>query len=109
MRPRLLPPAQVQAGHRGGRPGDAGKLIEAYRKNFNTQRDGDLVHIRYDDHCFCPAARNRPARPNDLHCECTRATHQTVFETALGRPIKVELLETIRRGGQTCHLVAHLA
>jgi hypothetical protein len=89
--------------------GDAEKLIAAYRKNFRIEREGDLVHIRYGDHCYCPAAHNRPPRPNDLHCECTRATHQTVFETALGRPIKVELLETIRRGGQTCHLVAHLS
>jgi hypothetical protein len=88
--------------------GDPEKLIAAYRKNFGIEREGDLVHIRYGDHCFCPAARNRPARPNDLHCECTRATHQTVFETALGRPVKVELLETVRRGGKTCHLVAHL-
>jgi hypothetical protein len=89
--------------------GDPEKLIEAYRKNFGIERHGDLVHIRYGDHCYCPAARNRPARPNDLHCECTRATHQTVFETALGRPVKVELLETVRRGGKTCHLVAHLS
>lgn len=88
--------------------GDVEKLIAAYRQNFGIEREGDRVHIRYSDHCFCPAARNRPARPHDLHCECTRATHQTIFETALGRPVKVELLETVRRGGKTCHLVAHL-
>ena len=88
--------------------GDPEKLIAAYRQNFRIERAGDLVHIRYGDHCYCPAARNRPARPNDLHCECTRATHQTLWETALGRPVKVELLESVRRGGQTCHLVAHL-
>ena len=92
--------------------GDAEKLIAAYRKNFGIRREGDDVHITYGrekNSCFCPAARNRPARPNDLHCECTRATHQAVFETALGRPIKVELVETVRRGGQRCHLVAHLS
>jgi len=89
--------------------GDVGKLLAAYRQNFGIERDGDLVHIRYGDHCFCPAAHNRPARPNDLHCECTRFTHETIFESALGRPIHVELVETIRRGGKTCHLVAHLS
>jgi len=88
--------------------GDPEKLIAAYRKNFGIEREGDLVHIRYGDHCYCPAAKNRPARPNDLHCECTRFTHETVFSTALGRPIRVELIESIRRGGKTCHLVAHL-
>jgi hypothetical protein len=88
--------------------GDVEKLLAAYRQNFGIEREGDLVHIRYGDHCFCPAAHNRPARPNDLHCECTRFTHETIFETALGRHIPVELVETIRRGGKTCHLVAHL-
>ena len=92
--------------------GDVEKLLAAYRKNFGISRDGDLVHITYGrerNSCFCPAARNRPARPNDLHCECTRATHEAIFRTALGRPIKVELAETVRRGGQRCHLIAHLS
>jgi hypothetical protein len=89
--------------------GDVDRLLAAYRQNFGIEREGDLVHIRYGDHCFCPAAHNRPARPNDLHCECTRFTHETIFETALGRHIPVELVETIRRGGKTCHLVAHLS
>lgn len=88
--------------------GDVDKLLAAYRQNFGIERDGDLVHIRYGDRCFCPAAQNRPARPNDLHCECTRFTHETIFATALGRHIPVELVESIRRGGKTCHLVAHL-
>jgi len=88
--------------------GDPDKLFEAYRKNFRVDREGGVMHIRYGDHCYCPAARNRPALPNDVHCECTRATHQTLIEAALGRPVKVELLESVRRGGTTCHLVAHL-
>jgi hypothetical protein len=53
--------------------------------------------------------KERAARPDDLHCECTRATHQSIFETALGRPIRVEVRETLRRGGKTCHFLAHLA
>ena len=90
--------------------GDVDKLLAAYRKNFGIQREGDLVHIRYGGgHCYCPAARHRPAGRDDLHCECTRFTHETIFETALGRHIPVELVETVRRGGKTCHLIAHLA
>lgn len=88
------------------------KLIAAYKKNFECWREGDRVHVRYgevSDHCYCPAAYYRPARPNDIHCECTRTTHQTIFETALGRPIPVEIVETLRRGGKTCHFVAHVA
>ncbi|HVZ63304.1 MAG TPA: hypothetical protein VG936_01860 [Lacunisphaera sp.] len=89
--------------------GDVDKLVAAYRKNFRIEREGDLVHIRYGDHCFCPAARNRPARPHDLHCECTRFTHEAIFEAALGRHVPVELVESVRRGCATCHLIAHLS
>jgi len=92
--------------------GDVDKLMAALRKNFEIWREGDLVHIRYGEtssHCFCPAAKFRPARPNDMHCLCTRATHQTIWETALGRPFRVDIVETLRRGGETCHFVVHLS
>jgi len=92
--------------------GSVDALIQAYKKNFEVWREGDLVHVRYgavSKQCYCPAARYHPVRPHDMHCECTRATHQTVFETALGRPIKVEIVDSLRRGGPTCHFVAHVA
>jgi hypothetical protein len=91
--------------------GDLQKLLAAYKKNFEVWQEGDLVHIRYGEvssHCYCPAAYYRPAKPHDLHCECTRTTHQTIFETALGRPFKVDIVESLRRGGKTCHFVVHL-
>ncbi len=89
--------------------GNLEKLIEAYKNNFEVWKEGNTVHIRYGEvsqGCYCPAARYRPAKPNDLHCECTRATHQTIFETALGRPIDVKILESVRRGNKTCHFLA---
>ena len=86
--------------------------MDAYKKNFEVWREEGTVHVRYgavNKQCYCPAARYHPVKPHDLHCECTRATHQTVFETALGRPIRVEVVESLRRGGKTCHFVAHVA
>lgn len=91
---------------------DLNKLIEAYKKNFETWKEGDKVHIRYGEIsklCCCPAARYREAKPNDIHCECTKMTHQTVFETALGRPFEVKIIETLRRGGKTCHFVVDVS
>jgi hypothetical protein len=91
--------------------GDVKKLLEAYKKNFEVWEADGLLHIRYgevSDRCYCPAANYRPALPNDFHCECTRATHQMVCETALGRPLRVDIVETLRRGGKTCHFVVHV-
>jgi hypothetical protein len=96
---------------RKGRGGLA-ELEAAYKENFEAWRDGDVLHIRYgavSKGCYCPAARHRPPRPHDVHCECTRATHQAVCEAALERPCRVEILETVRRGGRTCHFAVHPA
>lgn len=92
--------------------GDVDKLIVAYKRMCEAWREGDLVHIRFGPEvkqCYCPAARFHPPVANDMHCECSRASNQTIFEKTLGRPIKVEIVESVRRGGKTCHFVAHVA
>jgi hypothetical protein len=92
--------------------GDLDKLIESYSKNFEIWKDGQTVHIRYGEvskACYCPAANYRTPKPDDIHCECTRATHQTIFETALGKPFRVDIAESLRRGGKTCHFIVHLS
>lgn len=89
--------------------GDLDKLLEAMKRNFEVWREDGRVHIRFGEtvkQCFCPAARYHPIRPHDMHCECTRATQQAIFETALERPVKVEIVESLRRGGKTCHFIA---
>ena len=88
------------------------KLIAAYKKNFEVWREGETVHVRYGEvskSCYCPVVKTRAPKADDLHCECTRMTHQSIFETALGRPVKVDVVESLRRGGRTCHFLAHLA
>ena len=92
--------------------GSLDKLIESYKKNFEIWKDGDIVHIRYGEiskNCYCPAANYRAPKPNDIHCECTRNTHKTIFETALGKQFRVEIAESLRRGGKTCHFIVYLS
>ncbi len=94
---------------------DMEKLLVAYRKVFGEKgvwREGESVHIRFNSRehgCYCPVLRSRPSKPNDIHCNCTRATHQAIFENAFGRPFRVDLVESVRRGGAVCHLLVHLA
>jgi len=91
--------------------GDVDKLIEALKASFEAWREGSTVHVRFgavSPGCYCPAARYRPHKPNDLHCHCSRGSHQAIWETELGRPVRVEILESVRRGGKTCHFLVHL-
>jgi hypothetical protein len=92
--------------------GSVEKLIEVLHRNFEVWRADDGVHIRYGENspgCYCPAARFRPGKPNDLHCHCSRMSHQTIWETALGHPVKVDILQAVRRGDPTCHFLVHVA
>ena len=92
--------------------GDLDKLIESYKKNFEIWKEGNTVHIRYGEvskGCYCPAANYRTPNTNDIHCECTRNTHKTIFETALGKSFKVDIAESVRRGGKTCHFIVYLS
>lgn len=93
--------------------GDVNKLIEAYKANFEVWREDDYkVHIRYGavnkNGCYCPAANYREPKPNDIQCYCTRATHEAIWENALGRPVKIDILQTVRHGDPTCHFLVHL-
>lgn len=91
--------------------GNLENLIAALQNNFEAWQADDGVHIRYGEtsaHCYCPVLPERAGAPDELHCHCTRATHQTIFETALGRPVQVEILESLRRGGKTCHFLARV-
>lgn len=92
--------------------GNLEKLMENYKKNFEIWREGNIVHIRFGEvskQCYCPAAYYRTAKENDIHCECTRNTHKAIFETALNRPFNVEIVESLRRGGKTCHFIVDLS
>lgn len=94
--------------------GSVDKLVEAYKANFEAWREGDdKVHVRYGAvnkiGCYCPAANYRPGKPKDIQCYCTRASHQAIWEAALGHPVKIDILQSVRRGDPTCHFLVHLA
>lgn len=94
------------AGH-----GDLDKLLAAYKNNFEVWKEDNTVHIRYGEKspgCYCPVLKNQSYKTKGMHCNCTKATHQAIFENALGRPFKVDILESVRRGGQTCHFLVHI-
>ena len=91
--------------------GNLDKLLAAYKENFEAWIDGKEFHIRFGEvnkYCYCPVGRNMPNVPNDIHCECTKGTHKAIFETTFKKPFKVDMLESVKRGGKTCHMIVHL-
>jgi predicted hydrocarbon binding protein len=91
--------------------GGVDKLIEALAGHLgkeNARREGETVHLTYTK-CYCPLVGDGPPRLPDTWCECSRGWVLEVFSAAAGKPVQVELLESIKRGGQQCRFVVKLA
>jgi len=65
-------------------------------------RDGDAVTIVIEGGCVCPLVKTLEIEASPNHCHCTVSHLKHLYETGLGRPVEVELVETCLRGGDTC-------
>lgn len=72
-----------------------------------VQRDGDVVHVICTE-CLCTLVKDGPARLPDTYCYCSRGWMKEVFETVVGKPVDVDLVESIKRGGQRCRFTIQL-
>ena len=67
-------------------------------------RDGDVI-TSVCEQCGCPLVRAGWVRPSPAFCNCSRGWVKAVFETALGRPVEVELGQAIGRGDPVCRFL----
>jgi hypothetical protein len=72
-----------------------------------VRREGDLVQVTYSQ-CLCPlvAKMQEPLSPS--YCFCSAGWLKEVFATVSGQPVTVEILETVKRGGQRCRFDVRL-
>ena len=67
------------------------------------RKENETVHLVYKK-CFCPLRREGfVSVPN--FCSCSVGWIKEVFETASGRPVRVELEQTIGRGDPVCKFI----
>jgi hypothetical protein len=52
--------------------------------------------------CICPLVKTLEIEASPNHCLCTISHLKHLYETALGRPVEVDLIETCLRGGDSC-------
>jgi hypothetical protein len=92
--------------------GDVDAFIEAHAKaedvasggKSKLTREGDAVTIVIEGGCVCPLVKTLQIEASPNHCLCTTAHLEHLYETGLGRPVEVELLETCLRGGDCCKI-----
>ena len=112
-------------GSTGGRtvaPEEVDAFIARMRSHIGDEairREGDTVYFNYvgnprglkvaDGYCLCPLVETGPAGLSGTYCWCSVGYVQHMFEVAVGRPAKVDLLESLKRGGKGCKFKITLA
>ena len=58
--------------------------------------------IMSDGYCMCPQVESGPPGLSPTYCYCSTGYVKESFERVLGKSIKVELLDSLKRGGKDC-------
>jgi hypothetical protein len=59
--------------------------------------------------CYCGQVKyTQNPFPSDSYCQCSTAWYKQLFETAFGKPVKVEIKQSIIQGAKTCEFVIHI-
>jgi hypothetical protein len=89
------------------------KLLPGMR----LEPDGKTLHqyympgsFRYPMRCFCSLLRGLPPEEtvSPTYCQCSKGFVQKMWERVLGKPVKVEVLETAVTGARECKFKVYL-
>lgn len=69
-----------------------------------TIQDEGSIHVTYGK-CLCELVNHGPKRLPDTYCECSKGWLLEMFETAVQKSVDIEILQTIKRGGDSCKFV----
>jgi hypothetical protein len=109
--------ACYQRGMKGRtiKPVSLDEYVPALQKRFgkeNCRREGDVVFLGFGNapaggtgaagKCFCPLVESSPAGLSGTYCECSVGYVLEMFQTGTGKNVRVELLESVKRGGKEC-------
>ncbi len=87
--------------------GDLGKFLGTMRKwigKDNVLLEGNRIDLTYD-RCLCPLPLEVPESLASTFCNCSRGWLLEMFELVVGRPVEVELVSSIKAGGDKCRFV----
>jgi predicted hydrocarbon binding protein len=80
------------------------ELLKKWIGEENVQLSGDQINITYS-RCFCPIVVNVREQLPHIYCNCSVGWLKETFETVAGKSVQVRLVESIKRGADTCRFV----
>jgi hypothetical protein len=92
------------------------KTIEDWQSKIgkeNIFRSDHTIYFNYvgnpkglkiaDGYCLCPMIETGPSTLSPTYCQCSAGYVQFMFHKFItGKPVQVELLESLRGGGEAC-------
>ncbi|MBN1273865.1 MAG: hypothetical protein JXB26_16500 [Candidatus Aminicenantes bacterium] len=91
------------------------KLLQS--RGVEIQREGNVIRftmswgrnhqnptglVMSDGYCMCPQVESGPPGLSPTYCFCSTGYVKESLERVLGKPIKVELLDSLKMGGKDC-------
>ena len=90
------------------RSSDTNEFIDLLHKAWpHVHREGDQVYVQYEK-CYCPLVKDYPGTLPRTWCNCSRGWLKELFESALGRPVQIELQQSVRSGDPVCRFAVQL-
>lgn len=87
------------------RSADYGDFCERFNKEYapanSVSYDGDALYFSYPT-CYCSFVKRGDGDVAPSWCMCTLGYAERLFSHALSREVQVELLESVKTGGQKC-------
>jgi len=102
-----------EAGATKPQPGDLEKVL-AWLKQFagedGVRKEGNAIYFSYGSsgRCFCPLVEDGPPTLSATYCQCSGGYVKDMFARAVGKPVKLELTESIKRGGKACRFAVQV-
>lgn len=61
------------------------------------------------DHCYCGQVKQtKEPFSNRIYCHCSVGWYKQLFESALGRPVQIEIQQSIISGAESCEFIIHI-
>ena len=84
--------------------GNVGGLVEKLAEFLgkeNCYLKDNVVRMKLTS-CSCPIVSKGPERLHGIFCHCSLANVEKFFSVAAGKPVKAELLQSVKRGNLCC-------
>ncbi len=95
----------------GERPTREGNIVYSSKSPRNPRGydEAKTEAERKKAYCFCPLVRNHlDGGMPDIFCYCGSGWYRQQWEGAIGKPVRIEIVESILKGDCVCRFAIHL-